>query len=232
MLKRAELVLKYLMKSIDAMKQMQDSELPSLEETLRHEVKTTPSFMFFPDDVVDLPCDPTKSEQGITTLLLPNSTRIGRLPKRKIRHSKYCEETEQDLVEMTQFVDTTQPWRTRCVTMPQEKLLLDIEPLPNELSNDSETFDLTSIYFLLLTCSKIKNLIVIADLLEELSSLEETLVATELNQVSVNSNEVTPCVTYPLIMPSSSCISTPQRLKDLRIVSDRLASLRKQNFNS
>lgn len=152
MLKRAELVLKYLMKSIDAMRQMQDSELPSLEETLRHEIKATPSFMFFPDDVIDLPCDPTKSEQGTTTLFLPNSTRIGRLPKRKILHSKYCEETEQDLIEMTQFVNTTQPWRTRCVTMSaQEKSLLEVEPQPDELSNNSETFDLTSIYFPLLT---------------------------------------------------------------------------------
>lgn len=107
MLKRAELVLKYLMKCIDAMKQIQDSEVHfSVRETPRNEVKNKSSIMLFPEDVIDdfdLPCDPTKSGRGITTLSLPTSTRIGRLPKRKILHSQYCEEAEQDLSEMSRL---------------------------------------------------------------------------------------------------------------------------------
>ena len=148
MLKRAELVLKYLMKSIDAMKQMQDSVMPlSVQETLRNEVKATQqSILLFPEDVVDLPCDPTQSEQ-CTTLLLCNSTRIGRLPRRKIQHSNFCHDMEDDLSEMSRFIDTTQPWRTRCTTVLASESLNETEPLPVDLSSHSESFDLTSIFF-------------------------------------------------------------------------------------
>lgn len=136
MLKRAELVLKYLMKSIDTMKQMQDSQV-SLHETLRHEIKPALSCMFFPDDVVDLPCDPTKSEKT-TSFFLPNSTKIGRL-KRRIDNSKHqLVETEHDCTEMTHFVNTTQPWRARNSTAPHK------EQLKEEETNLSESFDLTS----------------------------------------------------------------------------------------
>lgn len=150
MLKRAELVLKYLMKCIDSMKQMQESELHlTVQETLRNEIKGTPSIMLFPDDVIDLPCDPVKSVRGTTLLYNPNSTRIGRLPKRKILHSNYCQETsEQDVSEMSRFIDTKQTWRTRCTTIPtREESILDMK-VKHEISNISESFDLTSMFFL------------------------------------------------------------------------------------
>ena len=145
MLKRAELVLKYLMKCIDSMKQMQGSELHlTVQETLRNEINGTPSILLFPD-VVDLTCDPTKRA---TTLYHPNSTRIGRLLRRKILHSNHCQETsEQDLSEMSRFVDTKQSWRSRCTTIPtREESILNIET-KHEISNISESFDLTSRFF-------------------------------------------------------------------------------------
>ena len=148
MLKRAELVLKYLMKCIDSMKQMQGSELHlTVQETLRNEINGTPSILLFPD-VVDLTCDPTKSGRGATTLYPPNSTRIGRLLRRKILHSNHCQETsEQDLSEMSRFVDTKQSWRSRCTTIPtREESILNIET-KHEISNISESFDLTSRFF-------------------------------------------------------------------------------------
>ncbi len=150
MLKRAELVLKYLIKSIDAMKQMQDSVMPhSMQETLRNEEKATHSILLFPEDVIDLPCDPTNSVQQCTTLLLGNSTRIGRLPKRKIQHSNvFNQETEKDLSEMSRFIDTTQPWRTRTTSiLTSEESLNETEPLPVDLSSQSESFDLTSTFY-------------------------------------------------------------------------------------
>ncbi|XP_046641800.1 uncharacterized protein LOC124327034 [Daphnia pulicaria] len=217
MLKRAELVLKYLMKCIDSMKQMQESELHlTVQETLRNEIKGTPSIMLFPDDVIDLPCDPVKSVRGTTLLYNPNSTRIGRLPKRKILHSNYCQETsEQDVSEMSRFIDTKQTWRTRCTTIPtREESILDME-VKHEISNISESFDLTN-------------------LLEELSTLEGTLKSTQSSQIfAVESQEqFTPSDTQSKATPLSVSISTPQRLRDLQIVSERLALLRKQNFNA
>lgn len=145
MLKRAELVLKYLMKCIDAMKQIQESESHfSVQETLRNEVNSKSSIMLFPEDVIDLPCDPTKSGRGIISCM-HNSTRIGRLPKRKIFHSEYCEEAEQDVSEMSRFIDTKQTWRTRCTTIPTpEDLFSDSEKEYDRISCVSETFDLTS----------------------------------------------------------------------------------------
>ncbi|XP_057376262.1 uncharacterized protein LOC130697379 [Daphnia carinata] len=215
MLKRAELVLKYLMKCIDAMKQIQESELHfTVQETLRNEAKSKSSIMLFPEDVIDLPCDPTKSGRGITSCLY-TSTRIGRLPKRKILHSEYCEEAEQDLSEMSHFIDTKQTWRTRCTTIPTpEDLLPDSEKERDGISFVSETFDLTN-------------------LLEELSTLEGTLKYSEGSQMSIVEfpAQCTPATVRNKAVPLSISISTPQRLRDLQIVSERLASLRKQNAN-
>ncbi|KAI9561728.1 hypothetical protein GHT06_012689 [Daphnia sinensis] len=216
MLKRAELVLKYLMKCIDAMKQIQESELHfSVQETLRNEAKSKSSIMSFPEDVIDLPCDPMKSGRGITSCL-HTSARIGRLPKRKILHSEYCEEVEQDLSEMSRFIDTKQTWRTRCTTIPTpEDLFPESEnEHADRISCVSETFDLTN-------------------LLEELSTLEGTLKCSQGSQVSVVEfpAQCTPATVPGKGVPLSISISTPQRLRDLQIVSERLASLRKQNAN-
>lgn len=215
MLKRAELVLKYLMKCIDAMKQIQESESHfSVQETLRNEVNSKSSIMLFPEDVIDLPCDPTKSGRGIISCL-HTSTRIGRLPKRKIFHSEYCEEAEQDVSEMSRFIDTKQTWRTRCTTIPTpEDLFSDSEKEYDRISCVSETFDLTN-------------------LLEELSTLEDTLKCSQGSQVSVIELQAqcTPATVRSKTAPLSISISTPQRLRDLQIVSGRLASLRKQNAN-
>jgi hypothetical protein len=72
------------------------------------------------------------------------------------------------------------------------------------------------------------------DLLEELSTLEGTLKSTQSSQIfAVESQEkFTPSDTQSKATPLSVSISTPQRLRDLQIVSERLALLRKQNFNA
>ena len=233
MLKRAELVLKYLVKSVDAMKQMQDSNLP-LEETLMNEVHSPPSVMLFPDDVINLPCDPTKNEHS-TTMILSNSTRIGRLPKRKIQNLKSFSEAGQDFSEMSRFIDTTQPWRTRS-TM----LLLQNDSQVNvhqrdDVSENVETFDLTGTTRDEQNYKKVEALLKFffywLDVLEELSTLDGTLTSTKAKDLSISSAQGSPYATLTKATPSSANISTPQRLRDLQIVSERLARLRKHNNN-
>lgn len=67
------------------------------------------------------------------------------------------------------------------------------------------------------------------DLLEELSGLEGTLVSTSSHDITME--KVTPLTSETQGAVSNLSISTPQRLRDLQIVSERLAVLRKKNEN-
>lgn len=145
MLKRAELVLKYLMKSIDVMKQMQDSEqFPSVSETLRNTVIAAPSILAFPENISGLPYDVSNTKIQSTLPFSQSRSRIGRTPRRKIQRSQDQQETAGNLAEVTRFVDTTQPWRTRCTSVAaQEDPLLE-DSVSESLPPVEETFDLTS----------------------------------------------------------------------------------------
>jgi len=103
------------MKSIDIMKQMQDSqEFPSLTETLRNTVVAAPSFIAFPENVSDLPFDSSQIQMQ-NTLAHQRMCRslIGRTPKRKIQRSQDNGGIEGNIEELSRFIDTTQPWRTK-----------------------------------------------------------------------------------------------------------------------
>lgn len=147
MLKRAELVLKYLMKCVDTMKQMQDfEEFPSVDETLRNTVAVAPSFLAFPDSVRDLPMDVTDGQLQATQLCQTRLRIGGRTPKHKIQRQLGTEVKAED---MTPFINTTQLWRTRCVTSET------IEDNPLHLDSTTEvpppveeSFDLTSTTFI------------------------------------------------------------------------------------
>ena len=73
------------------------------------------------------------------------------------------------------------------------------------------------------------------DILEELTSLEGTLTSTRASETSSSIlTWVSGCVgTNPsptIGTPASVGVNTPQRLKDLQIVAQRLAALRQQKI--
>lgn len=72
--------------------------------------------------------------------------------------------------------------------------------------------------------------VLLLDLLEDLSTLEETSIRSQPSQASVSEpqGQYTPATAPNKATPLSVSISTPQRLRDLQIVSERLASPRKQ----
>ena len=62
--------------------------------------------------------------------------------------------------------------------------------------------------------------------------LEGTLLSSNSTQVSADTtNKITQQASTTQAVISNLSISTPQRLRDLQIVSERLALLRKQNGN-
>ena len=70
--------------------------------------------------------------------------------------------------------------------------------------------------------------------MEELSTLEGTMKSTQSSAIFMveSQEQFTPSITQSKAAPLSVSISTPQRLRDLQIVSERLALLRKQNANA
>ena len=147
MLKRAELVLKYLMKSIDIMKQMQDSqEFPSLTETLRNTVVAAPSFIAFPENVSDLPFDSSQIQMQ-NTLAHQRMCRslIGRTPKHKIQRSQDNGGIEGNIEELSRFIDTTQPWRTKTLLVTEDAFNFESASEATVQNGQNETFDLTGI---------------------------------------------------------------------------------------
>ena len=79
--------------------------------------------------------------------------------------------------------------------------------------------------------------------MEELSTLERTIISTDssIQMSGINPSkerpihdvdQFTPFSAETKVVPLSASITTPQRLFDLHIVSERLALLRKQNTKS
>ena len=134
-MKRCELLLKYLMKSTQALARLQDSELA--EGTFRVDSVTK----------ADLPVDET-------TLIKPSdhsssskirSCWIGRTPGRKIRRPSMSLGllSSKELVQVTRYIDGTQPWRT-----PRTIRNVHVDDSQVSQADISDTFDLTSINFL------------------------------------------------------------------------------------
>ena len=152
MLKRAELVLKYLMKSIDAMKVMQDSEILQsfVTETLRNHTVKTPPFITaaFPDSVIDLPHDPATIRD---TVCLSNTLIGGRTPKNRLSSEAIPKTLTKGYqnTDVKSFIDDGKPWRTRSVRLcsTEEGLVFDSITSQNCSVNQHETFDLTGKVF-------------------------------------------------------------------------------------
>lgn len=152
MMKRAEILLKYLMKSSDVVRRMQDSELAdstlpvtSFVQDLASVVVATPG-PTFPANVSVLPIDQT-TPRGLS------HTKIGRTPNNRRGGRSTCEPTavwvDDDtagLAEITRFASTTQPWRTRCTTFAPSQITFGSDSEASQtasLKMTSETFDLT-----------------------------------------------------------------------------------------
>ena len=151
MLKRAELVLKYLMKSIDTMKIMQDSEILQsfVTETFRNNTTRPPPSLItdFPDSVNDLPRDPTTLQD---TVCMSRTLIGGRTPKNRLTvHLEEASTSDQN-TDVKSFIEDGQPWRTRCsvrLCSTDEGLNFDSITSQNCSVNRLETFDLTGNFF-------------------------------------------------------------------------------------
>jgi hypothetical protein len=238
MLKRAELVLKYLMKSIDTMKIMEDSEILQsfMTETFRNDAtRSAPSLITtFPDSVNDLPHDPTTLQDTVYTVCMSRTLIGGRTPKNRLPvHLEEASTSDQN-TDVKSFIDDGQPWRTRCsvrLCSTDEGLNFDSITSQNCSVNQLETFDLTGnlLYNFVESCFTYSAFINCIEILEELSSLEETLTSARVSAVSLKSTTVTS--TLPennATTVNSVSVTTPQRLRDLQIVTERLAALRAQ----
>lgn len=211
------------------MKQMQDSEeFPSLTETLRNTVVAAPSFIAFPENVSDLPFDSSQIQMQ-NTLAHQRMCRslIGRTPKRKIQRSQDNGGIEGNMEELSRFIDTTQPWRTKTMLVIEDVLSFESTSEATVQNEQNETFDLTgiihffSIQLRYLVFNPDKYYL---DLLEKLSTLDDMFSNVEGNE---ESKFKTPVATIqPSSAQSSATINTPNRLRDLQIVSERLALLR------
>lgn len=117
LLKRAELVLKYLMKGIDSLRKLQDSDLlSSFTNSFQGSRIDPPSVaMDFPESINDLPIDPTRTENAHS--ILWRSTLIGRNPSRKLQKTINYSRSDDNIREMERFVNIKKPWRTRTSTL-------------------------------------------------------------------------------------------------------------------
>ena len=166
MIKRAEILLKYIVKSVDTLKQRQDSDMaqltsvslaPTTPNSITNEVKTQSlhSLLPFPDTIDGLPFDPTSDDDRIQK----EKSKIGCTPRkrtknRNVHRSREMNELEaRNTVEMTRFISHSQPWRSRCgaflleeeesENMDSPKYISRVT-LDSEVSDDSiSTFDLT-----------------------------------------------------------------------------------------
>ena len=144
MLKRADILLKYLMKSIDAAKRLQDSELAeSVADSTMKGVNTIASTMLtFPEHVSALPIDKTINRSRNT---LPRN-KIGHTPNRQVRQAliRNIPIDDNTLAEITGFIPATQPWRTRCSFIPRNiSCEWNSSESQSQLKPNPETFDLT-----------------------------------------------------------------------------------------
>lgn len=258
MMKRAEILLKYIMKSVDTLKQLQDSDLAQLTSDFAGSINqkddtkvlTLDSVLSFPEVVSQLPFDPSDDDR-----VAASKSKIGCTPRKKKHPQRSCDLTQletRNASEMTRFISHSQPWRTRFgafLLAEEETAEMDSPKYISKISLNSDvseasvsTFDLT-------------------DLLEELTTLEGTLTSNQVNQSFTTSNKSSLEVTIyhsagsiattgstatngsaatggsvatadSVATPMSINIATPQRLNDLNVVAQRLALLRQLSSDS
>ena len=161
MMKRAEILLKYIMKSIDNMKQLQDSDMAqltsefavSINQKDNTKTQTLGSLLSFPELVSQLPFDPSDDDK-----VALSKSKIGCTPRKKKHLQRSCDPSQletRNASEMTRFISHSQPWRTRFgafLLAEEETAEMDSPKYISKISVNSDvsdasisTFDLTGI---------------------------------------------------------------------------------------
>ena len=159
MMKRAEILLKYIMKSVDTLKQLQDSDMAQVTSefagsTCQKDETRAPtlgSLLSFPEVVSQLPFDPSDDDR-----VALSKSKIGCTPRKKKHPQRSCDLSQlesKNPSEMTRFISHSQPWRTRFgafLLAEEETAEMDSPKYINKVSLNSDvsdvsisTFDLT-----------------------------------------------------------------------------------------